>query len=100
MLYIIIYFSVTICFWFMRIKLIHSFSYFLPSTIELWTSLLPEIKYCLSFNIFKSRLISRVDHDKVPKYYYYDLRLISILQARLCMTSSSRNEHFYIIFFY
>ena len=57
-------------------------------------------KILFAFNIFKSRLISRVDHDKVPKYYYYDLRLISILQARLCMTSSSRNEHFYIIFFY
>ena len=84
----------------MRIKLIYSFSYFLPSTIELWTSLLPKIKYCFSFNIFKSRLISRVDHDKVPNYYYYDLRPTSILQARLCMISSSRNEHFYITKYY
>jgi hypothetical protein len=41
-------------------------SYFLPSTLKLWNSLPPEIKDCPSISILKSRLTSRVDHDKVP----------------------------------
>ena len=39
---------------------------------------------------------SRVDHDNVPKYYYYGPRLTQILHARLRMRSSSLNEHLYI----
>jgi hypothetical protein len=39
---------------------------------------------------------SRVDHDNVPKYYYYGPRLTQILHARLRMRSSSLNWHLYI----
>ena len=60
------------------------------------TSLPPEIKDCPSLSILKSRLTSRVDHDNVPKYYYYGPRLTQILHARLRMRSSSLNEHLYI----
>jgi hypothetical protein len=57
----------------------------------------PEIKDCPSLSILKSRLTSRVDHDNVPKYYYYGPRLTQILHARLRMRSSSLlNEHLYI----
>jgi hypothetical protein len=71
-------------------------SYFLPSTLKLWNSLPPEIKDCPSLCILKSRLNSRVDHDNVPKYYYYGPRLTQILHARLHVRSSSLNEHLYI----
>jgi hypothetical protein len=71
-------------------------SYFLPSTWKLWNSLLPEIKDYPSLSILKSRLTSRVDHDNVPKYYYYGPRLTQILHAHLRMRSSSLNEHLYI----
>ena len=71
-------------------------SYFLPSTLKLWNSLLPEIKDCPSLSILKSRPTSRVDHDKVPKYYYYGPRLTQILHAHLRMRSSFLNEHLYI----
>ena len=71
-------------------------SYFLPSTLKLCNSLPPEIKDCPSLSILKSRLTSRVDHDIVPKYYYYGSRLTQILHARLRMRSSSLNEHMYI----
>ena len=71
-------------------------SYFLPSTLKLWNSLPPEIKDCPSLSILKSRLTSRVDHDNVPKYYYYGPRLTQILHVRLRMRSSSLNEHLYI----
>jgi hypothetical protein len=43
-----------------------------------------------------SILTSRVDHDMVPKYYYYGPRLTQILHARLRMRSSFLNEHLYI----
>ena len=71
-------------------------SYLLASTLKLWNSLPPEIKDCPSISILKSKLTSRVDHDKVPKYYYYGPRLTQILHARLRMRSSSLNEHLYI----
>ena len=71
-------------------------SYFLPSTLKLWNSLPPEIKDCPSISILKSRFTSRVDNDKVPKYYYYAPRLTQILHARLRMRGSSLNEHLYI----
>jgi hypothetical protein len=63
-------------------------SYFLPSTLKLWNSLPPEIKDCPSLSILKSRLTFRVEHDNVPKYYYYGPRLTQILHARLRMRSS------------
>jgi hypothetical protein len=69
-------------------------SYFLPSTLKLWNSL--QIKDCPSLSILKSRLTSRVDHDNVPKYYYYGPRLTQILHAHLRMRSSSLNEHLYL----
>jgi hypothetical protein len=75
-------------------------SYFLPSTLKLWNSLPPEIKDSPSLSILKSRLTSRVHHDKVPKYYYYGPRLTHILHARLRMRSSSLNEHLYIKKYY
>ena len=71
-------------------------SYLLASTLKLWNSLPPEIKDCPSISILKSKLTSRVDHDKIPKYYYYGPRLTQILHACLRMTimrSSSLNEH-------
>ena len=71
-------------------------SYFLPSNLKLWNSLPPEIKDSPSLSILKSRLTSRVHHDKVPKYYYYGPRLTHILHARLRMRSSSLNEHLYL----
>ena len=70
--------------------------YFPPSTLKLWNSLPPEIKDCPSLSILKSRLTSRVDHDNVPKYYYYGPRLSQILHARVRMISSSLNEHLYV----
>ena len=75
-------------------------SYFLPSTLKLWNSLPPEIKDYPSLSILKSRLTSRVDHDNVPKYYYYGPRLTQILHARLRMRSSSLNEHLYVKKYY
>jgi hypothetical protein len=71
-------------------------SYFLPSILILWNSLPHEIKGCPSLNILKSRLTSRVDHDNVPKYYYYGPKLTQILHARLRMKSNSLNEHLYV----
>ena len=71
-------------------------SYFLPSTLKLWNYLPPKIKDCPSFTILKSRLTSRVDHDNVPKYYYYGPRLTQILHDRPRMKSSFLNEHLYI----
>jgi hypothetical protein len=68
--------------------------------MSLWFSLLSfnfdNPKDCPSLNILKSRLTSRVDHDNVPKYYYYGPRLTQILHAFLCVRSSSLNEHLYI----
>jgi hypothetical protein len=52
-------------------------SYFLPSTLKIWNSLLPEIKDCPSLSILKSR----VDHDNVPKYYYYGWHKYYTLQG-------------------
>jgi hypothetical protein len=69
-------------------------SYFLPSTLKLWNSL--QIKDCPSLSILKSIITSRVDHDNVPKYYYYGPRLTQILHARLRMRSSSLNVHLYL----
>jgi hypothetical protein len=71
-------------------------SYFLQSTLKLWNYLPPEIKDWPSLSILKYILTSRVDHDKLPKYYYYGPRLTQILHARLRMRSSSLNEHLYI----
>jgi hypothetical protein len=70
-------------------------SYFLLSTLKLWNYLPPEIKDWPSLSILKYRLTSRVDHDKIPKCYYYGPRLTQILHARLRMRSSSLNEHLY-----
>jgi hypothetical protein len=71
-------------------------SYFLLSTLKLWNYLPPEIKDWPSLSTLKYILTSRVDHDKIPKYYYYGPRLTQILHARLRMRSSSLNEHLYI----
>jgi hypothetical protein len=67
-------------------------SYFLLSTLKLWNYLPPEIKDWPSLSILKYILTSRVDHDKIPKYYYYGPRLTQILHARLLPTNSKFSE--------
>jgi hypothetical protein len=68
---------------------------FLPSSLELWNNLDPNIRNSQTLNIFKSRLKNLFKAPTVPKHYFYGQRYLSILHTRLRNNCSNLNNDLY-----
>lgn len=66
---------------------------FLPSTINAWNNLAPDVRNSSTLSSFKHAL--NRDITKVPSYYYTGSREVSIQHARLRMHCSSLKEHLF-----
>lgn len=64
---------------------------FIPSSVNLWNNLPPDIKSIQSLSLFKLRVLQTFSVSKVPKYYSVGDRYMSILHARLRNNCSDLN---------